>query len=225
MSSARKPPAAGELHVWRVEPTEDDRRAGARRALAAILAEYLGGAATSAAEEAAAAPHGEDARAGAGIELSVAEDGKPRLAVAPERLSFNLSHSGDLALVAIAPGGVEVGVDLERLRPRRDLARLAERRLPPADAAAVAAASPGPEREAAFYAAWTRHEARVKCVGSGLFGPPPGPDVIAIQLPIDAGYAAAVAVAAGAAERGEPRVTLRTWEPGAFATKAAACRG
>lgn len=193
MSSARTPPAAGELHVWRVEPAGDDRRAGARRALGAILAEYLGGAE---------------------VELRVGEDGKPRLAVASERLSFNLSHSGDLALIAIAPGGVEVGVDLERLRPRRDLVRLAERWLSPADAAAVADAPAGPEREAAFYAAWTRHEARVKCVGSGLDGPPPGPDVIAIQLPIDAGYAAAVAAAASPTEPEEPRITLRTWEPG-----------
>ncbi len=197
MSSARTPPAAGELHVWRVEPAGDDPRAGARRALAAILAEYLGGAAGAARTE---------------IELSVAQDGKPRLAVAPERLSFNLSHSGDLALIAIAPGGVEVGVDLERLRSRRDLARLAERWLPAADAAAVADAPAGPEREASFYAAWTRHEARVKCVGSGLGGPPPGPDVIAIQLPIDAGYAAAVAVDGGT-EAEEPRVVLRNWDP------------
>lgn len=232
MSSARKPPAAGELHVWRVEPAEDDRRAAARQALATILAEYLGGAVdaagrsggTAACGGAAATTGGAkktvaeasqamDARAGAGVELRVGENGKPRLAVAPERLSFNLSHSGDLALVAIAPGGVEVGVDLERLRPRRDLVRLAERWLPPADVAAVAAASPGPEREAVFYAAWTRHEARVKCVGSGLFGPPPDPEVVAVQLPIDAGYAAAVAVAAATAEPEEPRVTLRTWEP------------
>jgi hypothetical protein len=236
MSSARKPPAAGELHVWRVEPAGDDRRAGARRALAAILAEYLGGvdgaadrsgggaacsgaaATTGGAKEAAAeAAQAEDARAGAGMKLCVGQDGKPRLAVAPERLSFNLSHSGDLALVAIAPGGVEVGVDLERLRPRRDLVRLAERRLPTADAAAVADAAEGPEREAAFYAAWTRHEARVKCTGSGLGGPAPGPEVVAVQLPIDPGYAAAVAVAASTAEAERPRVTLRTWEPGAFA--------
>jgi hypothetical protein len=233
MTSARKPPAAGELHVWRVEPAGDDRRAGARRALAAILAEYLGGAGdaagpsgaagrggaavamTGGADEAAAeASQAEDARAGAEVELRVGEDGKPRLALAPKRLSFNLSHSGDLALVAIAPGGVEVGVDLERLRPRRDLVRLADRRLPPADAAAVAAAPPGPEREAAFYAAWTRHEARVKCVGSGLDGPPPGPDIVAFQLPIDTGYAAAVAVAGSTAEPEEPSVTLRTWKSG-----------
>ena len=57
---------------------------------------------------------------------------------------------------------------------------------------AVAAAAAG-EREAIFYAAWTRHEARTKCTGAGLAGPPPGDEVVALGLEIDAGYAAAVA--------------------------------
>jgi hypothetical protein len=213
MSSARKPPAAGELHVWRVEPAGDDRRAGARRALAAILAEYLGDVEDASAPSDVARATATSARAVAEVELRIGEDGKPHLAVAPERLSFNLSHSGDLALVAIAPGGVDVGVDLERLRPRRDFVRLAERWLPPADATTVAAATPGPEREATFYAAWTRHEARVKCVGSGLGGPPPDPEIIAIQLPIDAGYAAAAAVDPGTVTNEAPRVALGNWEP------------
>ena len=71
---------------------------------------------------------------------------------------------------------------------RATWSRLAARWLPAADAAAVAAA--GDEREApadggraagatrrevVFYAAWTRHEARAKCTGAGLSGPPPGP--------------------------------------------------
>jgi phosphopantetheinyl transferase len=167
------PPAAGELHIWRVELPPDDARGHARGALAAILADYLGGAAE--------------------VALSADEDGKPRLAEAPERLSFNLSHTAGLALVAIAPEGAEVGVDVERLRPRRDLVRLAVRWLPAADAEAVAGAAED-EREAVFYAAWTRHEARVKCTGTGIAGPPPGPEVIAWPLEIDAGYAAAVAV-------------------------------
>jgi 4'-phosphopantetheinyl transferase len=196
MKSLLKPPAAGELHVWRVGPDGGDRRASARRALGAILADYLGGG------EGSGAP---------GVELSAGEDGKPRLAAAPGRLSFNLSHSGDLALIAIAPGGVEVGVDLERLRPRRDLVRLAERWLPAADAAAVAGAGEA-ELEIVFYAAWTRHEARVKCIGTGLAGPPPAPEVVAYELPIDPGYAAAVATGAGAAGVAEPRIAVRTWE-------------
>jgi 4'-phosphopantetheinyl transferase superfamily len=169
-------PTGGEVHVWRIELPGEDRRGAARRALGKILAAYLGGPGA------------------AGV--SVAEAGKPRLASAPERLSFNLSHSGALALVAVAPGGVEVGVDVERLRPRRDLARLAERWLPAADAATVVAA-PSAERERIFYAAWTRHEARVKCTGAGLAGPAPGEEVVAQELEIDLGYAAAVALARG----------------------------
>jgi phosphopantetheinyl transferase len=182
MKTVRKPPAPGELHVWRVEPSGDDRRGAARAALAAILVEYLGA-----------------------VELSVDANGKPRLAVAPERLSFNLSHSGDLALVAIAPGEVEVGIDVERLRPRRDLVRLAERWLPTADADAVATAGEA-ELEPVFYAAWTRHEARVKCTGTGIAGPMPGPEVVAYDLSIDDGYAAAVAVDTTAYGRGLPPV-------------------
>jgi 4'-phosphopantetheinyl transferase len=151
--------------------------------LAAILGEYLGD----------------------GIELRADENGKPRLAVAPDRLSFNLSHSDELALVAIAPGGAEVGIDVERLKPRRDLVRLAERWLPADDAAAVAAADEA-ELEPVFYAAWTRHEARVKCVGTGIAGPPPGPEVVAYDLSIDDGYAAAVAIDTADYGRGLPPV-------------------
>jgi 4'-phosphopantetheinyl transferase len=188
MKGAPQAPAAGEVHVWRVELPEEDRRGAARDALAALLAEYLGG------DRAA--------------ELELAPSGKPRLAREPDRLAFNLSHSGGLALIAVAPGGTEVGVDVERLRPRRDLARLAERWLPAADAAAVAAADAA-EREAVFYAAWTRHEARVKCTGAGIAGAAPGPEVLAHQLEIDAGYAAAVAF------EGSRRIVLRD----------ASCRG
>jgi 4'-phosphopantetheinyl transferase len=182
MATTLTSPAPGEVHVWRVELPVEDPRGAARRALAAILAELLGSAAEA--------------------ELSVEPNGKPRLARDPRRLSFNLSHSRRLALVAVAPGGTAVGVDVERLRPRRDLLRLATRWLPPAEAAAVAGAAED-EREAAFYVAWTRHEARVKCTGAGLSGPPPGPEVVARQLEIDDGYAAALAL------EGEAEVVLR----------------
>jgi phosphopantetheinyl transferase len=175
-------PGRGEIHVWRIE-LGDGGRAGARAALRDLLARYLGGAEP---------------------ELAEGPGGKPRLAEAPQRLAFNLSHSGGLALVAIAPPGIAVGVDIERVKERRDLRRLAERWLPEADAAAVAAAAAS-ELERTFYEAWTRHEARVKCTGAGLAGPPPGPEVQAWPLEIDAGYAAAVALAAPT----EPKIVLR----------------
>lgn len=165
-------PVRAEVEVWRVELEPDGGRAEARAALGRILAIALGEPDPPA--------------------LAVGENGKPRLAVEPGRLAFNLSHSGGLALVAVAAGGVEVGVDVERLRPRRDLVRLAARWLPEEDAAAVAAAS-DEEREAVFYAAWTRHEARTKCTGAGLSGASPASSVVAAALTIDARYAAAIA--------------------------------
>jgi len=138
------------------------------------------------------------------IELVRGEHGKPRLAAEPERLAFNLSHSGDLVLVAVTRGR-EVGVDVEREKPGRDLVALAERALSAEDATAVRDAGED-ERPHVFYALWTRHEARLKCLGIGLGRPPawPSPPVAVESLPIDPGYAAAVAVTGDA-------VPVRRW--------------
>ncbi|HWH20019.1 MAG TPA: 4'-phosphopantetheinyl transferase superfamily protein [Solirubrobacterales bacterium] len=184
-------PDAGEIQVWRIELGDDNPRQEARAALGRILAAALGESEPPA--------------------LVADENGKPRLAFDPDRLSFNLSHSGGLALVALAPGGVDVGVDVERIKERRDLARLAARWLPRPDALAVAAVPPA-EQAAVFYPAWTRHEARVKCTGVGLARTPPGPEVTAVQVEIDDGYAAAVAVRDGSDAPVAPRIALRDWQ-------------
>jgi 4'-phosphopantetheinyl transferase len=190
MPTTTPPPTELEIQVWRVELGADNRRAEARAALGRILAEALGEP-----EPPVLVPD---------------ENGKPRLASEPGRLAFNLSHSGGLALVALASGGLDVGVDLERIKERRDLARLAARWLPEADARAVAALPPA-DQAAVFYPAWTRHEARVKCTGVGLAGEVAGVDVTVVQLEIDDGYAAAVAVGPRSAGDAEPRVVVKTW--------------
>jgi 4'-phosphopantetheinyl transferase len=89
--------------------------------------------------------------------------------------------------------GREVGVDIEEIDPQRDVLSLAERGLDPTAAVAVHAASPE-LRATAFYEAWARQEAVVKCLGGGLGAPLP-PDPVAVSV-LDAGpgYAAAVAV-------------------------------
>lgn len=97
-------------------------------------------------------------------DLVVSEGGKPALRDG-NGLEFNLSHSRNLALVAVAER--PVGIDVEAIRPGRDVERLAERFLDAAAAAEVREAA-GDERERAFYRAWTRHEARLKCLGTGL---------------------------------------------------------
>ncbi|HKO39194.1 MAG TPA: hypothetical protein VJU14_12580 [Solirubrobacterales bacterium] len=102
------------------------------------------------------------------IELTRGKHGKPRLAADSARLEFNLSHSGDLALVAVS-GTLEVGIDVERMRPRR---------------------------EEAFYWRWACREARLKCLGIGLLRAreePPEEPVAIRPLAVARGYAAAVA--------------------------------
>jgi len=127
------------------------------------------------------------------IPLVADERGKPRLRDGSgDGLQFNLSHSGGLALVAVAEGRA-VGVDVETIAPRQNLAALAQRSLPAEEAAAVRAA--GPDRQLdAFYAAWVRHEARLKCLGTGLGSSVPPTAVATVAIDVGPGYAAAVAV-------------------------------
>jgi 4'-phosphopantetheinyl transferase len=191
MNSTSPFPSNDDIQVWRIELGPDGARPAARAALGRILADALGEPEPPA--------------------LEPGENGKPRLAVDPGRLAFNLSHSRGLALVALAPGGLDVGVDLEWIKERRDLARLAARWLPEDGALAVASVPPA-DQAAVFYPAWTRHEARVKCTGVGLAGRAPGARVTVVQLEIDAGYAAAVAIGPRSAKDAEPRVVVKTWE-------------
>jgi hypothetical protein len=132
----------GELHLWRLPNSPGILRQ--------VLAVYTG-------------------QEPAQIRLQEGRHGKPRLADPAGRLRFNLSHSGELALVAVS-GEFEVGVDVERLRPKR---------------------------EESFYRDWACHEAHVKCLGIGLLSARPlPPDPVAVRsVEVGTGYAAAVAVA------------------------------
>src|SRR5919107_90219 len=90
--------------------------------------------------------------------------GKPFLASHPE-VHFSVSHSGDLYVVAITRAG-PVGVDIERIREVAEAEHIARRWLHGAD-------------PAHFFEHWTRREAHLKAIGTGLSGldePPPGPE-------------------------------------------------
>jgi 4'-phosphopantetheinyl transferase len=93
--------------------------------------------------------------------------GKPGLA--DSAVTFNLSHSGQLALCAIARGA-HVGVDVEALQAVPDAAELFARWFSPAEAAKLARIPPA-TRAAAFLATWTRKEAFLKATGEGLQRP------------------------------------------------------
>ncbi len=92
--------------------------------------------------------------------------GKPLLAEQEIPLSFNLSHSGDLALIAVARGHA-LGIDIERIRPVDNWPRLAERLFSSAETASLTA-MPEEQQLAAFFACWTRKEAYLKALGDGL---------------------------------------------------------
>lgn len=95
--------------------------------------------------------------------------GKPSLGVAgagPEGLRFNVSHSGDLALLAFARGR-DVGVDLERERPIPEGHAIAESQFSTRERAVLLRHAPA-ERSRAFLGCWTRKEALLKATGNGL---------------------------------------------------------
>jgi len=128
------------------------------------------------------------------IELRLGHDGKPALADPAATLRFNLSHSGALALIAVAERR-EVGIDVEERQGGRDFLRLAEVGLD-APAAAEVREAPPERRAATFYAAWVRREAVGKCLGTGLVPPPPeAPPVSVHGLEVSSEHAAALAVA------------------------------
>ncbi len=99
------------------------------------------------------------------LALTYGAHGKPALHGYPA-LHFNLSHSGERALLAISTQG-EVGVDLEQLRERASVLPLAQRFLSEAESAYVAAAH-GSARDHAFLRCWTRKEAVLKATGRGI---------------------------------------------------------
>lgn len=101
----------------------------------------------------------------AALRFEPGEFGKPRLRDEP-RCAFSLTHSGDEALVALSDGP-DIGVDLEGVRDFRDVDGLARQCLTPAELVAFDA-TPEAGRVLAFLRAWTRKEACLKALGTGL---------------------------------------------------------
>lgn len=94
--------------------------------------------------------------------------GKPFLP--GSKLAFNLSHSRDLAVLAVSQTDA-LGIDLEFIDRKADIAGLAQSCLTTAEAAVLADLS-GSEQAARFFAFWTAKEARMKLTGEGMSLPP-----------------------------------------------------
>ena len=102
------------------------------------------------------------------IRLKYGSRGKPALA-GPACLDFSVSHSAALALFAFTTG-CEVGVDIEQIRPLKDMQSIASRFFCSEEATELMSLAAN-QREHGFYLCWTRKEAYIKATGDGLSAP------------------------------------------------------
>lgn len=95
------------------------------------------------------------------------EHGPPALLHPGTPLRISLSHTPGHSLLAVAP--FPVGVDLEEPRPL-DLVTVGEKVLSARERKALAASRSG-DRSGLFFRSWTRKEALLKAVGTGIVRP------------------------------------------------------
>jgi len=209
--SALAPPPFGdalEVHVWRAcvselpadttwlsrwgkRSTHAPKRVlrakmTARCLVDSVLQKYIGGTADE-------------------LEFSREKNGRPYIAGA--KLDFNLSHSGDWALLAVS-AGTRVGVDIEQVREDRDFRAIACRYFSASEAKMICDSDNEFLARARFYALWTAKEAALKAVGTGIAGGlaetsledgqhirlPDGATMRYLALTVDLGYPGALAV-------------------------------
>ena len=162
-----------QVDVWRLRVDQGD---DARALVRSVLAGYL-----DAKPEALRFVHG--------------PHGKPELESAGP-LRFNFSRSGTFGLLAVTSGR-DVGVDVERVEPRRALGPIADR-LFDADEAAELRSLPEARRIHRFFELWTQKEAYAKALGVGLnvplerLRPPRGWSLV--DLPVGPEYVGALCV-------------------------------
>ena len=198
-----RPLRAGEVHLWRarLEPTaalrdtlspdewmragrfhfarDRERHVATRGLVRTILAGYLD-----------ADPHE--------IAFTTGPHGKPAILNPATLLRFNVSHSGDLMLLAITHGR-ELGIDLELMQENLPFETLADHYFEPEEAWELRQL-PAAQRAWKFYDVWTCTEARLKAGGAGLAR---GSHVLdpdrwsLLKLTPAAGFTAALAVEGG----------------------------
>lgn len=116
----------------------------------------------------------------AALDFSRGVHGKPVLASPDVPLEFNMSHSGDWGVIAIARA--PVGVDVEQVRPGRHSPALEQRFLTDGERALLRRRAEA-DGEAAFFVVWCRKEAYLKATGFGLAAPFSRVDSSAARLP------------------------------------------
>jgi 4'-phosphopantetheinyl transferase len=99
------------------------------------------------------------------VSFSYGSQGKPRISK-EKLLRFNTSHSGGIVLLAFTHE-YDIGVDIEKMYQLPEMDDLVQRFFCPEEISQFASI-PYEQRERAFFCCWTRKEAYLKAVGSGL---------------------------------------------------------
>lgn len=170
-------PAEGEVHLWRLDVGEspaveahaavlspDERERAARFLDDPIRRRYVAGRALLRRILARCA-----GRAPESLAFLYGDHGKPALPGDLAWLTFNMTDSHGMLLYAVARNR-RLGIDVERFRPNVQSERLARRYFAPSEALALAA-TPPERRHETFFTVWTRKEAYVKAIGTGLSFP------------------------------------------------------
>ncbi len=193
------PPAAKQLHLWRIDLSDSDeelesvlseeeqarvkrfhnaqdrtRFIKARGAMRLLLGCYL----ATAPEE---------------LVFVYGPRGKPFIASPASVLSFNLSHTGDMALLGISREAA-IGIDLEQLREKPNFHAIARRVFNTAIQQELSQLE-GATLADAFFRHWTEYEARMKAIGNGIFShhdPSRDAELPAMHFIPEEGYLAAV---------------------------------
>ncbi len=129
-----------------VLPLHAERFMAARSSLRKILARYTQQAASD-------------------VLLEIDQHGKPSLA-AHQSIYFNLAHSEDQAVIAIA--GEAVGIDLELLQRKVDCVAMAERFFCPRECDLILSEANPEQQRLHFLRIWSAKEAVLKLIGTGL---------------------------------------------------------
>jgi len=102
------------------------------------------------------------------LQFIYGEMGKPEVEQKPNsrHLRFNLSHSGEFALIALS-WNLSVGIDVERVNHQLATEQIAERFFSLRERA-ILRMIPSGQKAQAFFSCWTRKEAYLKALGKGL---------------------------------------------------------
>jgi len=101
------------------------------------------------------------------LQFEYGEKGKPFLPKNP--LQFNLSHAGEIALIALTKNHI-IGIDVEVINPKVEVEQVAQHFFAKGEINRLMSL-PKTQRHEAFFNCWTRKEAFIKATGDGLSFP------------------------------------------------------